>query len=169
MIHAAQPIKQSLINGLGPVPADCAGGERGPARARLWRHTGGVEYRSVDSVLWPDWTTVWCCPWLPLDWSPRWPSSGLSLTGWSASSASLTPGKGGVWSGYQLTQSLMAIGRGGVFGLGLGSRRFQTLLPPEAHTDFILAVTAEEARVARRRTGNWRLCLADVAGLCYWA
>ena len=46
--------------------------------------------------------------------------------------------------GYQLTQSLMAIGRGGVLGLGLGAGVSKHYYLPEAHTDFILAVTAEE-------------------------
>jgi cell division protein FtsW len=47
-------------------------------------------------------------------------------------------------SGYQLTQSLMAIGNGGVSGSGFGNSVQKYLYLPEAHTDFIFAVTAEE-------------------------
>jgi len=56
----------------------------------------------------------------------------------------IDPWKEEFGSGYQLTQSLMAIGRGGVFGLGLGAGVSKHYYLPEAHTDFILAVTAEE-------------------------
>lgn len=47
-------------------------------------------------------------------------------------------------SSYQLTQSLMAIGRGGFWGVGLGQGLQKQLYLPEAHTDFIYAVIAEE-------------------------
>ncbi len=47
-------------------------------------------------------------------------------------------------SGYQLTQSLIAFGRGGWFGTGLGSSVQKLLYLPEAHTDFLFAVLAEE-------------------------
>ena len=47
-------------------------------------------------------------------------------------------------SGYQLTQSLMAYGRGDWFGLGLGNSIQKLDYLPEAHTDFIAAVVAEE-------------------------
>lgn len=47
-------------------------------------------------------------------------------------------------SGYQLTQSLMAYGRGNWFGLGLGNSIQKLDYLPEAHTDFIAAVVAEE-------------------------
>ncbi|MBU2880457.1 cell division protein FtsW [Psychrosphaera sp. B3R10] len=47
-------------------------------------------------------------------------------------------------SGYQLTQSLMAYGRGNWFGLGLGNSIQKLDYLPEAHTDFIAAVIAEE-------------------------
>jgi cell division protein FtsW len=51
-------------------------------------------------------------------------------------------------SGYQLTQSLIAFGRGGVFGLGLGGGVQKLLYLPEAHTDFLFAVLAEELGLA---------------------
>ena len=47
-------------------------------------------------------------------------------------------------SGYQLTNALMAIGRGEWFGVGLGASVQKLSYLPEAHTDFILAVIAEE-------------------------
>jgi cell division protein FtsW len=47
-------------------------------------------------------------------------------------------------TGYQLTNALMAVGRGEWFGVGLGGSVQKLLYLPEAHTDFILAVIAEE-------------------------
>ncbi len=47
-------------------------------------------------------------------------------------------------SGYQLTQSLIAFGRGGWSGTGLGESIQKLLYLPEAHTDFLFAVLAEE-------------------------
>ncbi|MDG2156109.1 MAG: putative lipid II flippase FtsW [Gammaproteobacteria bacterium] len=47
-------------------------------------------------------------------------------------------------SGFQLTQSLIAIGSGDVLGLGLGNSVQKLFYLPEAHTDFIFAVIAEE-------------------------
>jgi cell division protein FtsW len=46
--------------------------------------------------------------------------------------------------GYQLTQALIAIGRGEWFGVGLGEGLQKLFYLPEAHTDFIFAVIAEE-------------------------
>lgn len=47
-------------------------------------------------------------------------------------------------TGYQLTQSLIAFGRGGVFGVGLGNSVQKLFYLPEAHTDFLFAVLGEE-------------------------
>lgn len=47
-------------------------------------------------------------------------------------------------SGFQLTQALIAIGRGGWFGVGLGEGIQKLFYLPEAHTDFLFAVLAEE-------------------------
>lgn len=47
-------------------------------------------------------------------------------------------------SGFQLTQALIAIGRGGWFGVGLGESVQKLFYLPEAHTDFLFAVLAEE-------------------------
>jgi cell division protein FtsW len=47
-------------------------------------------------------------------------------------------------AGFQLTQALMAIGRGELFGVGIGASIQKLFYLPEAHTDFIFAVLAEE-------------------------
>ena len=47
-------------------------------------------------------------------------------------------------SGYQLTQSLIAFGQGGLWGVGLGNSIQKLFYLPEAHTDFLFAVIAEE-------------------------
>jgi cell division protein FtsW len=46
--------------------------------------------------------------------------------------------------GYQLTEALISIGSGGLTGLGLGQGKKQLFFLPEAHTDFIFAILAEE-------------------------
>jgi len=51
-------------------------------------------------------------------------------------------------SGFQLTQSLIAIGRGEWFGVGLGGSVQKLFYLPEAHTDFVFAVYAEEFGLA---------------------
>ncbi len=47
-------------------------------------------------------------------------------------------------SGYQLSQSLIAFGRGEWFGVGLGNSVQKHFYLPEAHTDFVFAIFAEE-------------------------
>lgn len=47
-------------------------------------------------------------------------------------------------TGFQLTQSLIAIGRGEYFGVGLGASVQKLFYLPEAHNDFVFAVLAEE-------------------------
>ena len=46
--------------------------------------------------------------------------------------------------GWQIIQSLYAIGSGGIFGVGLGNSKQKYLYIPEPHNDFIFAVLAEE-------------------------
>ncbi len=46
--------------------------------------------------------------------------------------------------GYQIIQSLIAIGSGGAFGLGFGNSRQKYMYLPEAHNDFIFAIVCEE-------------------------
>ncbi|AWL12923.1 Putative lipid II flippase FtsW [Saliniradius amylolyticus] len=87
-----------------------------------------------------------------------WQFFGLLITGLSAVvalimfeeyrlrriTAFLDPWADPFGSGYQLTQSLMAYGRGNVFGQGLGNSVQKLEYLPEAHTDFIVAILAEE-------------------------
>lgn len=46
--------------------------------------------------------------------------------------------------GYQVVQSLMALGSGGIYGVGIGRSVQKTLYLPEPHTDFIMAIVGEE-------------------------
>jgi cell division protein FtsW len=78
--------------------------------------------------------------------------AGLSLAGMAVSSpyrmerltTFLNPWADPFNSGFQLTQSLIAIGRGEWFGVGLGASIQKLFYLPEAHTDFVFAVLAEE-------------------------
>ncbi len=47
-------------------------------------------------------------------------------------------------AGFQLTQSFVALGNGGLFGVGLGEGRQKLFFLPEAHSDFVLALVGEE-------------------------
>ncbi|MBV8579045.1 MAG: putative lipid II flippase FtsW [Candidatus Eremiobacteraeota bacterium] len=58
--------------------------------------------------------------------------------------AFLDPWKDAQNTGFHIVQSLLALGSGGVFGLGLGASRQKYFYLPEAHTDFIFAVLGEE-------------------------
>ena len=63
---------------------------------------------------------------------------------WKRVTSFLDPWQDPFGSGYQLTQSLMAYGRGDLFGQGLGNSIQKLEYLPEAHTDFVMAVLAEE-------------------------
>ncbi|HXK21061.1 MAG TPA: putative peptidoglycan glycosyltransferase FtsW [Myxococcota bacterium] len=56
----------------------------------------------------------------------------------------LDPWQSAQGEGFQLVQSFVAFGRGGPFGVGIGAGRQKLFFLPEAHTDFILSVVAEE-------------------------
>ena len=58
-------------------------------------------------------------------------------------------------SGWQLTQALIAFGRGEWFGEGIGSGVQKLFYLPEAHNDFILAVVAEELGII----GCWSILI----------
>jgi cell division protein FtsW len=77
----------------------------------------------------------------------------IPLTAWLALSTDyrvkrltsfLDPWKDPFNDGFQLTQALIAVGRGQWFGVGLGGSVQKLFYLPEAHTDFILAVIGEE-------------------------
>jgi cell division protein FtsW len=90
--------------------------------------------------------------------------------------------------GYQLIQSLLAFGAGGLFGTGLGAGQQKLGYLPEAHTDFILSVVGEELGlvgtvalfgalalfgaatlgIATRARDRYELILATGAGLLIW-
>ncbi|MBS4172426.1 stage V sporulation protein E [Bacillus sp. FJAT-49736] len=56
----------------------------------------------------------------------------------------MDPWKDPLGTGFQIIQSLYAIGPGGLFGLGLGQSRQKFFYLPEPQTDFIFAILAEE-------------------------
>ncbi|MDO5623897.1 MAG: putative lipid II flippase FtsW [Pseudomonadota bacterium] len=72
---------------------------------------------------------IWASPW-------RRERIFAYLDPWSAEHA--------LGKGYQLSHALIAIGRGEVFGVGLGGSIEKLHWLPEAHTDFLLAVLGEE-------------------------
>lgn len=144
VIHAAQPIKQSLVNGLGPFLLIALAVSvvllREPdfgatlvvlSTGLLILFMAGLDHRLVLPVV-----AVGLVAAVALVWFE--PYRLERFFGF------IDPWKEEFGSGYQLTQSLMAIGRGGIFGLGLGAGVSKHYYLPEAHTDFILAVTAEE-------------------------
>lgn len=61
--------------------------------------------------------------------------------------------------GYQLTHALIALGRGEIFGVGLGASIEKLHYLPEAHTDFILAVIGEELGL---------VAVLAIIGLFFW-
>jgi cell division protein FtsW len=80
--------------------------------------------------------------------------AGFALTAVSSSyrlrrlTAFLDPWADPYHSGFQLTQSLIALGRGQWFGVGLGESVQKLFYLPEAHTDFLFAVLGEELGLA---------------------
>lgn len=58
--------------------------------------------------------------------------------------AFMNPSVDPLHSGWHIMQSLIALGSGGIFGLGLGASKQKRFFLPEAHSDFIYAVIGEE-------------------------
>ncbi len=63
---------------------------------------------------------------------------------WDRIKAFLNPDNDPLGSGWNILQSLIAVGSGGIFGLGLGASRQKRFFLPEAHSDFIFAIIGEE-------------------------
>ncbi|HEX6245379.1 MAG TPA: putative lipid II flippase FtsW [Polyangiales bacterium] len=63
---------------------------------------------------------------------------------WQRIVAFLDPFKHRMTGGYQIVESWYSFGAGGLYGVGLGDSRQKLLFLPEAHTDFIAAIVAEE-------------------------
>ncbi len=63
---------------------------------------------------------------------------------WERIKAFLNPFSDPLGSGWQISQSLTAVGSGGLWGLGLGGSKQKMFFLPEAHSDFIFAVVGEE-------------------------
>jgi len=56
----------------------------------------------------------------------------------------LNPWKDPKGAGFQIVQSFLALGSGGLFGVGLGQSRQKLFYLPESHTDFIFSIIGEE-------------------------
>ncbi len=143
-LHANQPLKQSVLRGLGPFilialfvsalllrEPDFGATFVVLTCGLLILFMAGLDHRLVVPVLALAIVSAVALVWFE-------PYRLERIFGF------LDPWKQEFGKGYQLTQSLMAIGRGGIFGLGLGAGVSKHYYLPEAHTDFILAVTAEE-------------------------
>ena len=86
----------------------------------------------------------WFFVYLLLNGSMFWWLAVYTPYRWERIKGFLDPWQDPYGSGYQLTQSLIAIGSGSWFGRGLGDSVQKQFYLPEAHTDFIFSVIAEE-------------------------
>jgi cell division protein FtsW len=75
---------------------------------------------------------------------------------WERILSFLNPFHDPLGSGWQILQSLTAVGSGGIFGLGLGASKQKLFFLPYAHSDFIFAVIGEEIGLI----GTSLVCLA---------
>jgi cell division protein FtsW len=143
-LHAEQPLEQTIVKGScrsssswsARARSSCSSptSARSPSSSSSLRHS--VSRRPRLAAL----PRACCC--CCRSGSRR--SSSLRRIGCSASSRFLDPWSDPFGKGYQLSHSLIAFGRGEWLGVGLGSSVEKLLYLPEAHTDFLLAVTAEE-------------------------
>ena len=75
------------------------------------------------------------------------PAAGLLCLGnhrWQRLTSFWDPWADPYGAGYQLIQSLISLGKGGLFGVGLGNGTQKLFYLPDAHTDFIFSVMGEE-------------------------
>ncbi len=77
----------------------------------------------------------------------------------------LAPWKDASDAGFQITQSFLAFGSGGPFGVGLGEGKQKLFFLPEAHTDFVLALVGEELGFSRHGYSDSAVCIVCVAGI----
>ena len=68
----------------------------------------------------------------------------LSPYRWQRLIAFFYPERDPTGTGFQINQSFLAFGSGGLFGVGLGESKQKLFFLPEAHTDFVLALVGEE-------------------------
>ena len=83
---------------------------------------------------------------------------------WERVTSFLNLGADPLDTGYQAMQSLVALGTGGLFGVGLGSSRARWSFLPNAHTDFIFAIVGEETGLAGSLTVVLLFALLTAAG-----
>jgi cell division protein FtsW len=81
---------------------------------------------------------------------------------WKRATGFITPMDDPFGNSFQLVQSLVAIARGELFGVGLGASVQKLFYLPEAHTDFVFAVFAEEFGFVGV------LCLLTLFGIVVW-
>jgi cell division protein FtsW len=79
---------------------------------------------------------------------------------WERIKTFLNPFHDPLGAGWQITQSLVAVGSGGIAGLGLGASKQKLFFLPEASSDFIFSVIGEEL-------GLWGTCLVIIAFLFF--
>lgn len=80
---------------------------------------------------------------------------------WERIKSFLDPFQDPLGYGFQILQSLTAVGSGGLFGVGLGAGQQKMFFLPEAHTDFIFASIGEEIGLAGT-------CLVAIAFLVFF-
>jgi cell division protein FtsW len=81
---------------------------------------------------------------------------------WIRLTAFVDPWKYADTIGFQLVQSFLALGRGGVMGVGLGQSMQKLDYLPEVHTDFIFSVVGEELGFVRA------VVVVSLFGLLFW-
>ena len=83
---------------------------------------------------------------------------------WQRIQAFLNPDADPLGSGLQALQSLVALGTGGWFGVGLGASRARWSFLPNAHTDFIFAIIGEETGLAGALIVVALFCVLAIVG-----